>query len=533
MTRLHTVPNSYTADLYWDGVGRRPTNYLSVQPNGEPYKERTYHTISGMGPNHNLGVHNSSIRTVERALLERYFLCAVDGTFLRPPEISKTAYKSKFLNEFRDCIVAYVKPDATVLTTTQVVNCYTGAKWRIYEQARKSLQMTKLTRKDARLQQFPKFGKDDLSKALRLINPRTARCNLVLGKYIKKIEKPVFAGINNAWGARTEHTVIKGLNVIQSAAVIRSKWDLFKDPVAIGLDASKFDMHVLIEALKFEHSVYEGVFDSAELRKILSWQLYNAGTAYCKDGRVDFAVKGTRCSGDLNTSLGNCVIMCGIVFEYVMLKNITAELCNNGDDCVVIMERSDLENFSDGFKEFFLSKGFRMTWEEPVYEFEQIEFCQSHPVYNGKDWVMVRNPVTCMKKDPMCLQPISGTKCFEKWVGAIGECGMSTVPGIPVMNSFYGAFKRAGRKSTKRYKAHIFKNTSMQERRACVDTHVTVEARNSFYIATGIAPDLQIELERYYDLLQLQLDITRDDSTETHEHQTLAMFDWLLEIRAP
>jgi hypothetical protein len=426
--------------------------------------------------------------------------------------------------------VNYVKPNATVLTTAQVVNCYTGAKWRIYEQARLSLLETKLTKKDARLQQFPKFGKDALSKALRLINPRTARANLVLGKYIKKIEKPVFKGINEAWGARTEHTVIKGLDVIESAAAIKAKWDLFLDPVAVGLDASKFDMHVLIEALKFEHSVYQGVFNSAELRKVLAWQLYNAGTAYCKDGRVDFAVKGTRCSGDLNTSLGNCIIMCCIVYEFLKLKNITAELCNNGDDCVVIMEKGDLDEFQKGFAKFFLSKGFRMTSEAPVYEFEEIEFCQAHPVYNGKDWVMVRNPVTCMKKDPMCLQPITGPKCFRKWSGAIGECGMSTVPGIPVMNSFYDAFRRAGRKSSKRYKAHLFKNTSMMERKTKIDTTVTPVARASFFVATGISPELQVELERYYDSMELQLDCVNVNTMTKHEHHTLAMFDWLLEI---
>jgi hypothetical protein len=51
-------------------------------------------------------------------------------------------------------------------------------------------------------------------------------------------------------------------------------------------------------------------------------------------------------------------------------------LANNGDDCVIIIEKRHLKKLDD-LPSWFLTMGFRMEVEKPVYEFEQIEFCQT------------------------------------------------------------------------------------------------------------------------------------------------------------
>jgi hypothetical protein len=458
-----------------------------------------------MGPNHDLGVYNNGVRAVERAMIERYFLCDVGGgVFERALTTRHRDWNTDLLRRFRECVVDEVKQVATVLTLREVVECYTGAKRKIYQRAYRSLMRLGINQRDARVKPFTKFEKQSLSKAPRIINPRSPRYNLYLGKWLKKAEKIYYKAINKAWGARTDHTVIKGLNVRESARVLKQKWDQFKDPVAVGLDAKKFDMHVSTHALKYEHTYYTQVWPDERLARVLKWQLVNAGVAVCEDGEVHFRMNGTRASGDLNTSLGNCIIMCAAIWAFCQEQQIDAELGNNGDDCVLIVERSDVDKVLNNVDGFFRRLGFRMTSEKPVDIFERIEFCQSHPVLCGGSWSMVRDVRTCLKKDPMCLLPMPNDKVWRKWLGAVGECGMATVPGCPILSEFYRCFSRNGVASSEGFKAHIFKNTSMLERMTSETCIVDAEARASFYRAFGVTPDMQLAVEDYYKRFEIQ-----------------------------
>ncbi len=481
-----------------------------VLENGIKIKCRNYLSVAGLGPDHPLGVFNNGVRTVERALLERYFLCAVNGRFEPPLKVRRGAFSGcAELAEFQRGVVRIVAKVATRVTTAQVVQCYSGAKRAAYERANVSLRRTNLSQADSRLTSFAKFEKQDVTKAPRIINPRSLRYNLVLGKWLKLSEKSFYKAINELWGNHTSHTVIKGLNVVESAAVCVSKWGRFEDPVGIGLDATKFDMHVSIEALKWEHSFYVDAFggDTA-LANLLRQQLYNRGIAHCKDGKVRFAMNGTRSSGDLNTSLGNCILMCGGIWALVRTLNIDAELMNNGDDCVVFMERHNAARFRAAVDGWFRGLGFRMTVEDTVDVIERVVFCQSSPVNVAGVWMMVRDPLTCLKKDPMCLLPIQSNKVWRKWLYAVGTCGLSLVPGVPVMQAFYGAFKRRGLSAKQSLIDEMVRNTSHKERTfrtECSTTEVAVETRASFHRAFGISPDRQIALEHYYESVRIGL----------------------------
>lgn len=464
-------------------------------------RNREYHVVTCMGDNHDMGVFNSSIYCVERALLERYYLCNVGGEFLRPLAPTPGYYTRASLSQFKNDVVEIVRKTATAITLREVVNQYRGPKYQIYLNAYRSLMRKRVNAKDAYLRPFTKFGKTSLLKAPRIINPRSPRYNLVLGKYLKTNEKQFYKAINDVWESVTDHTVIKGLNVREAGEVFNSKWNRFSKPVAVSLDAIKLDMHCGVDSLEYEHSFYNAVFRAPLLAKLLKLQLHNRGVAYCSDGMVKFQVSGTRCSGDLNTSLGNCILMCALIYAFCLEQSITAELANNGDDCVVIMESYDLIKFVNNISDFFYEAGFRLTVEEPVYILEQIEFCQSHPV-NINGWIMIRNVRTCLKKDPMCLIPVQNNNVWKKWLGAVGECGRALVPGCPVLHSFYTTFYRSGVRSSIGFKRHVFKNTSNEERsKGLIDEirNITPESRYSFYLAFNISPAYQIELEKYFD----------------------------------
>ncbi len=480
-------------------VARQCKGSLCVRRNGLSFKPREFTTITGFGPNHNLGVYNNSVDTIERAFAERYFLCK-DGEGFRPAfKVGPLEFQTSGFSAFREAVMGTM-PNLPVLTSQQVVDAYHGPKRQIYQKALYSLEESELAEIDSHLSAFVKFEKQDVGKAPRVINPRATRYNLRLGKYLKHAEHSYFKSINKAFGARTHATVIKGFNADKSAEILQDKWRVFNDPIAIGLDASKFDMHVSVPALKYEHSFYKALFPrSSELRKLLQWQLKNKGVARAIDGKVEFTMEGTRCSGDLNTSLGNCIIMCALVWVHARNCGVDIELANNGDDCVVFMERDDELKFTSTLSRWFKRKGFAMTVEPTVDEFEQIEFCQTRPVELSTGWRMVRNLSACLQKDLMCMIGVPNDKTFRKWMSAVGMCGTKLAVGVPVLSQFYDIFNRNGVKCSDGMVKEVFKNRSqLFLAQGLAKGEVNANTRVSFYYAFGVLPDEQVAMERFF-----------------------------------
>lgn len=474
----------------------RPSQ-LCINRNGQTGKSRRFVVTTGATRDHRLGVFNNNVSSVGRAFTERYFFCK-EGNDFRPAIVVEPRYlRTAGLKEFRDRVVAEM-PHLPRLSGIECVATWSGQKRKLYEAARLSLVKDPVCEDDARLHSFVKFEKQNLDKAPRIINPRSPRYNLELARYLKHAEKYFYAAINEAYGARTRATVIKGFDADVSAAILRDKWDQFGDPVAIGIDASKFDMHVSVPALQYEHSFYKRLFPgSGMLSWLLKLQLRNHGRAFCEDGSVKFSMVGTRSSGDINTSLGNCIIMCALIYDYMRYVGVNFELANNGDDAVIICNRRDLSVVETGLTNWFRRRGFAMVVETPVFEFEELEFCQTHPVWVGQGWRMVRNWDAVITKDPMCLISVQNDKVLRKWYGAVGECGRILNSGVPVHMSFYEAYERHGVKASERFIKHVFKNTSMLQRmgkqQRCAI--ITPEARASYYFAFGILPDYQQALE--------------------------------------
>lgn len=503
---MSRVPQPLVDALFAANSGFR----LTVQRNGNDVKERKFCVYTSIACNNNFGVHNASVDGLVCAILERSFFVEVNGRFVLPLKPIKNCFERSCFRTFRNRVIKEMAGKAFKNTLLETVNLYHGAKYRRYLNAYLSLCKRPLTRKDRELENFGKFEKVNVNKATRVINPPSARYGLCLASYLKHIEHKVFEALNKAMGGRTDATVIKGMDVYDSARVLRQKWDLFKDPVAIGLDAVKYDAHFDEETLKYEHSYYTGFYpNDLFLVMLLLWQLTSVSIGRVWDGVVRAWFRGKRCSGDINTSLGNCIIMCAIVYCFFMFLRICAfaELANNGDDCVVIMEREHLNRFLAQCNWWFSLCGFRVETEKPVFRFEEIEFCQAHPVFDGTRWRMVRNPIACMTKDPMCLKAITTPKALAKWRNAVGTGGLSLASGIPVLQSFYDCMRRGGGKFSQKYFRNVvYQGNGMEERGATHTasvTAITPECRASFAIAFGINPSEQLAIESYYDQVKL------------------------------
>lgn len=417
---------------------------------------------------------------------------------------------------------------APSITIDDVVNSYKGTKFKTYATAREQYYRSGVNWRDARLRSFVKFEKCDVTKAPRVINPRSAKYNLLLGKFLKHNEHKYFDAIATVF--QQPITVIKGLNAIQSASAIETLWNRHAHPTGVGGDASKFDMHVSEQALKFEHLCYlrplvanmpealclqaegvrlfeagvpfsEGWNDGLQLAWLLAGQLYNRGVAYFQDGSLEFEMAGTRASGDLNTSLGNCILMCAMTWAWSRHSHVDVSLANNGDDCMYIVDSSDVHAWQTGFEDFFACKGFRMVLEEPVNELEEVEFCQSQPVRTHEGLKMVRNPKTLLVKASMCLLPVDRFKVLQSWMMAVGTAEGSLCRGVPVLQAFARAMRRNGKRCSARmmsaayYQSNRFYHADLEVRTDPIGS----TARNSFHTAFGLTPAEQLILEDHFD----------------------------------
>ncbi len=460
-------------------------------------KERKVFRLCRFGPDADISAHNNNQTNLLRGLVERlYLVSGADG--LAPPPKPQPNMFAERMARFKQLLTRHL-PRAARLSRDEILKYYSGRQKAVYEKAVASLAYDPVRRADARVKTFVKAEKIDFKTkpdpAPRLIQPRDPRYNVEVGRYLRPLEKPVYRAIAKVWGGPT---VLK-LNAAQQARELRSMWDSFEQPVAVGLDASRFDQHVSADALRWEHSVYRHAFsgdDRAELDRLLSWQVHNEGRAYTPTAKIKYSVEGARMSGDMNTSLGNCLIMSGMVWTYCQERGLRARLGNNGDDCVVVMERRDLTRFLDGLDSWFNDMGFTMAVEDPVYTFEHIEFCQTRPVWTPEGWLMVRTPDRAIGRDLVSLLDLSVG--LGAYMGAIGECGLAANGGIPIFQELYKSLMAAGKPSKiLQHGAALGGLRYLSEGMKRTYGRIDPATRCSFALAFGILPDEQEAMEAW------------------------------------
>lgn len=453
--------------------------------------QRVVRIFAGIGAGVRYGVHNNSLNNLVRGVVERVLYRRGPNGLSKPqaplPGVFRrlAGVKAKLLRQLSS---------TPIVSLEEYPKLYTGRKQKIYESAVTNLLARGLLRDDANVKAFVKAEKINFTAkgdpAPRIIQPRTPEYTAMVGRYLKPFEKELFRGFRRAYGYPV---VLKGLNASGVAQALRDSWDAFVSPVAIGLDASRFDQHVSQDALRYEHSVYNSVFRSPELARLLERQLVNRVTGRAADGLVRYTVEGCRMSGDINTGMGNCLIMASLVLGYFDSVGLTARLANNGDDCVVICEATDLAKMG-GIDQWFSDAGFVLTREDPVYVFEKIEFCQTQPVLTSTGWRMVRNPRTAASKDAVSLLSWATEAEFRAWADAVGTCGLELTRGVPFWESYYRELVRAGQRREWAVERVVDSGMGYMAR-GVVGGDINDDARYSFYLAFGILPDEQEALE--------------------------------------
>jgi hypothetical protein len=321
---------------------------------------------------------------------------------------------------------------------------YGGAKRTRYLNATDDVMSFGVSKSDSTIKMFVKSERIQPDEAKpnpdpRAIQFRNARYCVELARYLKPIEEHLYALSGVGVGVPPSRAIAKGLNQVERAGLLAEKMSRFDDPVVVSLDASRFDQHVDRELLVIEHSVYLSCCLDAFFALLLSWQLSNK----CFSSRgIKYKVSGKRMSGDMNTALGNCLLMI-IMLVAFMVWCRKWDVLDDGDDVLVIIERRDLPRLLATVKKEFLKFGHEMKVENVASRMENVVFCQSQSIeFRTGDYKFVRNPWKVMSCAMTGVKYFNQVGARAKLLYSIGLCELILGLGVPVLQEYALAILR-------------------------------------------------------------------------------------------
>jgi len=388
---------------------------------------------------------------------------------------------------------------------------HTGAKGLRYTRAAEQYELTGLNRTDSYCKMFVKQERfNPLAKTLpdpRAIQFRGAKYCVAFAAYLRPIEEQLYGITFVSDGVPHTRNVAKGMNSVERAHVLHRKMSHFNDPVVMSLDMSRFDKHVYTQHLRFAHRVYLSCCDDPTFREILQCQ-FNT-TCFTTSG-MKYKVKARRMSGDMDTAIGNILIMLGMVFAVcrVELKIPKCDCLDDGDDCLILLESEDAPLFMNSAPKLFLHMGMEVKLDAPVSSLFSVVFCQSSIVeFSPGKYKFVRDYKSVISKSFCGVRHWDNEVYRRRVINAIGSCELVINLGVPVLQSFASCLLRNTGSSDTRYAsdglrqraARDLKHLGIKNISDVRPVEITEVARHSFAEAFGLSPTDQIRLERAFD----------------------------------
>jgi len=353
-----------------------------------------------------------------------------------------------------------------------------------------------LDSRHSRLTSFIKYEKAAIEKTIkpaRLIQFRSYEYLYSLKSYVLDHSLTIKENPGLSWnGQSIQNILTKYHNQKGCARVLKESWDEFIDPVAVCMDHSKFDGHYAPELLDIEHSYWKAIFPSKFLSFLLAQQFKNKARTQCG---LRYKMFGHRCSGEYTTSEGNSLINYCMIAVYVKASGIIKfRIHVNGDDSVLIIERSDLNKLKS--VEFFKNFNMETEVDKIAHRFEEISYCQCSPIRVGGEYVMIKEPWRAMSRSAYCDSKYF--KCLEKFLAGSALCDLLSYQGVPVLQSFFTMLLRISNLSkplgsVDKLPSRLSGNSVIQLR------DISEETREDFCVAFDMTPSDQKIHEKYFD----------------------------------
>lgn len=281
----------------------------------------------------------------------------------------------------------------------EAVSLLSKAKRRRYLDAYDSLQVSPVSRKDARVEMFIKADKVDHcgleAKKPRAIQGRNPRYNLELATHMKPIEHALMSWKGLRRGVVRTRVFAKGLDAKGRASLIIKKTRAFARPCVVSLDAHSMDASVLPVHLECNDACYLAMCPGSGFERLLSWRKVNIGRT---SHGIRYSLRGNRMSGDLDTGIGNSLISyvyISAAMRYLGLRKWDI-LCD-GDDVLLFMDgRASMVDL----KAACLRYGFDVDGDVVEIKSEEdlchVEFCRSRIVWTPRGHTLCRNPARAL-----------------------------------------------------------------------------------------------------------------------------------------
>lgn len=349
----------------------------------------------------------------------------------------------------------------------------------------------------------------------RMIQARSPRYNVEVGRYLKPIE-------HHLYRLRSRHGLPllgKGLSMQGRGEVLEKIFTYYKHPVCVSYDGSRWDQHVSKEVLEVEHSVYKRLCRDPWFATLLDMQLENR----CITAKGwKYRTRGKRMSGDMNTALGNCLLMIIMVRAAMREIGVVHDIFDDGDDVLVIFESEHLTTVQEQIPGLFLQFGQEIKIENVAYRLEDVEWCQCRPVVGpeGKyqmtaDWRKVLS------------QSAAGVRYWHEErtrfdMGySVGQCLLAMYPGMPIIGKYAERLCSQGKLNQDVYQVdwvHKISAAGLLNKLGTLQAvEPTPETRRSFALAFGVTELEQIQYEQILEdwsieegLLEVPLEVNNN-----------------------
>lgn len=383
-----------------------------------------------------------------------------------------------------------------------------GQKRERYMRATHLYLLRGMIKSDANLSMFVKAERIDPGAKVdpdpRAIQFRGAVFCVAIAQHLRPCEEWLYRLDGVSDGVPKSRNVAKSLNQSERAMLLVEKASHFDAPVFIGLDMSRFDKHVQVPHLVLEASVYLQMNDNPEFRQLLKMQRDNKG--FTRNG-VRYRVKGKRMSGDMNTAIGNVVIMLIMITAFcrIKLRLERWDCLDDGDDAQLIVEQRDLKAVEAELEKTFLSFGMVAKMDAPTASVHRVVFCQSQVVeFSTGRYKFVRDYRAVISKALCGVRHWEDEVYRRSVIRAIGTCELALSLGVPVLQEYAVALLRnaGGAGDVGRAPGYLQYRALSEARTLGVPllgikpARIELCARASFEDAFGLSPDDQVALER-------------------------------------
>nr|QTJ63707.1 RNA-dependent RNA polymerase [Dipteran tombus-related virus] len=349
----------------------------------------------------------------------------------------------------------------------------------------------KLGRIKTHLNTFTKIEKTrtDKYKPPRLIQPRHQSFNIEYGRYIKPLEITLTKKHTN------KHNFGKGNydEIAQRIDKLRRKYQYYTEG-----DHKTFDAHVTIEHLKMTHKFYQKCYNNfPAINKLARKTLVNnCVTTYGMKTKI----KGTRMSGDVDTSIGNSLINLAILRECIHRLKIHGDAIVNGDDFILFTNQPIPRDIMVAMLRQY---NMETDMKQSTTNIHTVEFCRTKFIYRN-------NGTVTMMFDPDRIQEIFGmtyqdVPCYLTYLielsVAIKEINKNTIIGLMINKEILTHIN-----NIKPQKKHI----KLEKIKTIVDRNI----RRCVNRETGTEPETifdynQSMLHAYKNILELPRHLSR------------------------